>query len=40
MQKQDKSNDKALYFYGQLSDDYGISNLEIQYYPKGGPWPE
>ena len=37
MQKQDKSNDKALYFYGQLSDDYGISNLEIQYYPKGDP---
>ena len=37
MQKRNESNDNALYFYGQLNDDYGISNLEIQYYPKGNP---
>ena len=37
MQKRNESNDNAFYFYGQLSDDYGISNLEIQYYPKGDP---
>ena len=32
-----RSNDainEALFFYGQLGDDYGISSLKIHYYPK------
>ena len=31
--KQDSSYQKTLYFYGQLSDDYGISVLKLHYYP-------
>ena len=26
---------EAMYFYGQMSDDYGIRSLQMNYYPKG-----
>jgi hypothetical protein len=26
---------QTLYFYGQVSDDYGLSNLQLVYYPSG-----
>ena len=31
--KQDSTYQKSLYFYGQISDDYGIKNLKLYYYP-------
>jgi hypothetical protein len=31
--KQDSTLQEPLYFYGQISDDYGISNLKLFYYP-------
>ena len=33
--KQDSTLHKSLYFYGQISDDYGISALKLHYYPVG-----
>ena len=29
------SIEEELYFYGQISDDYGISSLQVHYYPVG-----
>ncbi|NND52650.1 MAG: hypothetical protein HKN54_09590, partial [Flavobacteriaceae bacterium] len=31
--KQDSTDMETLYFYGQLSDDYGLSKLQLVYYP-------
>ncbi len=31
--KQDSSYQESLYFYGQISDDYGIKDLKLYYYP-------
>ena len=31
--KQDSMDIETLYFYGQISDDYGLSKLELVYYP-------
>ena len=31
--KQDSTYQASLYFYGQISDDYGIKNLKLYYYP-------
>lgn len=31
--KQDSMDIETLYFYGQISDDYGLSKLQIVYYP-------
>ena len=31
--KQDSTYQESLYFYGQISDDYGIKNLKLYYYP-------
>lgn len=31
--KQDSMNIETLYFYGQISDDYGLSKLQLVYYP-------
>ena len=31
--KQDSTYQKSLYFYGQISDDYGINDLKLYYYP-------
>ena len=31
--KQDSTYYKSLYFYGQISDDYGINDLKLVYYP-------
>lgn len=31
--KKDSIDDESLYFYGQISDDYGISKLQLVYYP-------
>jgi hypothetical protein len=31
--KQDSTYYESLYFYGQISDDYGIKNLKLFYYP-------
>ena len=31
--KQDSTLQESLYFYGQISDDYGISSLKLFYYP-------
>ena len=31
--KQDSMDVETLYFYGQISDDYGLSRLELVYYP-------
>jgi hypothetical protein len=33
--QQDSTDKETLYFYGQISDDYGLSKLELVYYPKG-----
>ena len=36
MQMQQDSTDKeTLYFYGQVSDDYGLRKLDLVYYPQG-----
>ena len=34
-QSSSKTSVEQLYFYGQINDDYGISSLQIQYYPTG-----
>ena len=31
--KQDSTHQASLYFYGQISDDYGIKDLKLYYYP-------
>ena len=31
--KKDSTYQEALYFYGQISDDYGIKDLKLHYYP-------
>ncbi|TNJ47066.1 DUF4175 family protein [Tamlana fucoidanivorans] len=31
----DSTNHQSLYFYGQVSDDYGLSKLQLVYYPQG-----
>ena len=31
--KQDSTYQETLYFYGQISDDYGITDLKLYYYP-------
>ena len=31
--QQDSTDNETLYFYGQVSDDYGLSKLQIVYYP-------
>ncbi len=31
----DSTNSQVLYFYGQASDDYGLSKLQLVYYPTG-----
>ncbi|MBO3115250.1 hypothetical protein J4050_00730 [Winogradskyella sp. DF17] len=31
--KKDSLDDESLYFYGQISDDYGLSKLQLVYYP-------
>ncbi len=33
--EQDSLDSQTLYFYGQVSDDYGLSNLQLVYYPSG-----
>lgn len=33
--KQDSTDLETLYFYGQVSDDYGLSKLQLVYYPTG-----
>ena len=33
-QRSNNAINEALFFYGQLEDDYGISSLKIHYYPK------
>ena len=35
--KQDSTYQKSLYFYGQISDDYGINGLKLYYYPVADP---
>ena len=34
LQRSNDAINEALFFYGQLGDDYGISSLKIHYYPK------
>mgnify|MGYP001817478798 FL=1 len=31
--EQDSTDSQTLYFYGQVSDDYGLSKLQLVYYP-------
>ena len=31
----EKETKEVMYFYGQMSDDYGITSLQMHYYPKG-----
>lgn len=33
--QQDSTDMETLYFYGQVSDDYGLTKLELVYYPSG-----
>jgi hypothetical protein len=33
--EQDSLDSQTLYFYGQISDDYGLSKLRLVYYPSG-----
>tara|TARA_B110000967_G_scaffold188942_1_gene212234 strand:+ start:485 stop:3817 length:3333 start_codon:yes stop_codon:yes gene_type:complete len=35
--KQDSTFQESLYFYGQISDDYGINSLKLHYYPIDDP---
>ena len=33
--EKDSLDNRSLYFYGQVSDDYGLSKLQMVYYPVG-----
>ena len=35
--KQDSTYQETLFFYGQISDDYGINSLKLHYYPMDDP---